>query len=134
MANPQKYYHNDYKKLMGVDESRTASEKLLDRAIGGVRPAAKPKEEQPRMKKVKEEQSNLTHSQILGKVMKNVSSNNSAGKLLKPLSLLKKCLNDPMFVEDSEINNISGWSNMFLSLMEIDGRMLGSYGEINLVN
>ena len=66
--------------------------------------------------------------------MKNVSSNNSAGKLLKPLSLLKKCLNDPMFVEDNEINNISGWSSMFLSLMDIDGRMLGSYGEINLVN
>ena len=35
MANNQKYYHNDYKKLLGVDESRTASEQLLDRAIGG---------------------------------------------------------------------------------------------------
>jgi hypothetical protein len=27
----QKHYHNDYKKQMGIDESRTASEKLLDR-------------------------------------------------------------------------------------------------------
>lgn len=53
MANPQKYYHNDYKKLMGVDESRTASEKLLDRAIGGTRPAPIVKEEQPPLKKIK---------------------------------------------------------------------------------
>ena len=27
----EKHYQNDYKKLMGVDESRTASEKLLDK-------------------------------------------------------------------------------------------------------
>ena len=29
----QKHYQNDYKKLLGVDESRTASEKLLDRDL-----------------------------------------------------------------------------------------------------
>ncbi len=66
--------------------------------------------------------------------MKSVSVNNSAGKLLKPLSLLKKCLNDPMFVDNSEINTIDSWSSMFMSLMQIDGRILGSYSEVNLVN
>lgn len=30
----EKHYHNDYKRLIGLDESRTASEKLLDKAIG----------------------------------------------------------------------------------------------------
>ncbi len=35
-----KYYHNDYKKMMGLDETRTASEKLLDKALGGFK--AKP--------------------------------------------------------------------------------------------
>lgn len=49
--------------------------------------------------------------------MKSVSVNNCAGKLLKPLSLLKKCLNDPMFVDNSEINTIDSWSSMFMSLM-----------------
>ena len=27
----EKYYQNDYNKLMGVDESRTASEELVDK-------------------------------------------------------------------------------------------------------
>jgi hypothetical protein len=28
-----KFYHNDIKKQLGIDESRTASEKLLDKVI-----------------------------------------------------------------------------------------------------
>ena len=28
-----KYYHNDIKKQLGIDDSRTASEKLLDKVI-----------------------------------------------------------------------------------------------------
>lgn len=52
----EKHYLNDYKRIMGVDESRTASEKLLDRAIRKRDPAAhiveKVDREEP-MKKVK---------------------------------------------------------------------------------
>jgi len=29
------YYRNNVKKMLGVDETRTKSEKLLDRAVGG---------------------------------------------------------------------------------------------------
>lgn len=36
--NPNKYYHNDYKKMIGLDETRTASEKILDKVIGNITP------------------------------------------------------------------------------------------------
>jgi len=65
MSQHQKYYHNDYKKLMGLDETRTASEKLLDRAVGGFKQADQIIQERPLQKKVKEEHTVLTHREIL---------------------------------------------------------------------
>ena len=100
----QKYYHNDYKKMMGLDETRTASEKLLDKAIGGAKKVSevvvKPVE-----KRVKEENVSLTHSEVLNKLLKNIEGNKSAVKVVKPLSILKKCLNDQSFTTSTEINN-----------------------------
>ena len=92
----QKYYHNNYKQLLGIDQTRTASEKLLDKAIGGVKP--EPKQEKVIEKKVKQEHSNLTHQEVLDKIIKNFDGNSNASKLVKPVNILKKCLEDSSFV------------------------------------
>jgi hypothetical protein len=98
-----KYYHNDYKKMMGVDETRTASEKLLDKAIGAFKKTVEVVDK-PTEKKVKEENLNLTHLDILNKLVKNIEGNKNAVKLLKPLNILKKCMNDQVFLNSPEIN------------------------------
>ena len=127
-----KYYHNDYKKMMGVDETRTASEKLLDKAIGGFRKAVEVVEK-PAEKKVKEENVSLTHSDVLGKLVKNIENNRNAVKLVKPLNILKKCLNDQSFVNSAEINTFEQWKSMTYLLIECDEKLVGNYSEIGLV-
>lgn len=130
----QKYYHNDYKKLLGVDETRTASEKLLDKAIGGFRPPFEAKEEKLPQKKVKEEHSSLTHSEVLAKVLKNIEGNSNAGKLIKPLSILKKCLGDKAFTSSADINSYERWKDILEKVTSIDDRLNGTYGEILPIN
>lgn len=49
----EKHYLNDYKRIMGVDESRTASEKLLDRAIRRRDPPAQTADKEEREEPVK---------------------------------------------------------------------------------
>lgn len=129
----QKYYHNDYKKMLGLDETRTASEKLLDKAIGGFRQKVEVKEERPPEKKVKEEHVALAHREVLEKLMKNIESNTNASKVLKPLNILKKCLNDVGFVEDAEVNTLEQWKRIAESLIDIDDRVVGNFSEIGLV-
>ena len=59
----------------------------------------------PVEKRVKEENVSLTHSEVLNKLLKNIEGNKSAVKVVKPLSILKKCLNDQSFTTSTEINN-----------------------------
>jgi hypothetical protein len=106
----QKYYHNDYKKMMGLDETRTKSEKLLDRAVGGFRQREELVQERVLQKKVKEEHTVLSHREIREKLVKSIEGNTNAGKVLKPLNILKKCVNDQAFVSDAEINVFEQWS------------------------
>ena len=49
-------------------------------------------------KKVKQEHSNMTHQEVLDKIIKNVDGNSNASKLVKPVNILKKCLEDSSFV------------------------------------
>ncbi len=88
---------------MGLDQTRTASEKLLDKAIGGVKKVPETVVK-PVQKKVKQENISLTHSEVLNKLIKNIEGNKNAVKVLKPLSILKKCLNDQSFTTSAEIN------------------------------
>lgn len=128
----QKYYHNDYKKMMGLDETRTASEKLLDKAIGGFK-AVPELASRPAEKKVKEEAVSLSHAEVLGKLTKNIENSKSAVKVLKPLAILRKCLNDQAFTCSPQINTFEQWNALLGLLIEADDSLVGNYSEVGLV-
>lgn len=65
--------------------------------------------------------------------MKNIDNNKNAVKLLKPLNILKKCLNDQSFVSSVEINTFEQWKAMANLLLESDEKLVGNYSEIGLV-
>lgn len=65
--------------------------------------------------------------------MKNIDNNKNAVKLLKPLNILKKCLNDQSFVSSAEINTFEQWKAMAYLLIESDEKLVGNYSEIGLV-
>lgn len=77
---------------------------------------------------MKQEVSSLTHVEVLTKITKNIVSNSNAGKLLKPLSILKKCLEDKSFILNPEVNKLDQWFDLLQRLLEIDERMIGNYG------
>lgn len=75
----------------------------------------------------------MTHGDVLGKLVKNIDNNKNAVKLVKPLNILKKCLNDQSFVSSAEINTFEQWKTMAYLLIECDEKLLGNYSEIGLV-
>lgn len=93
---------------------------MLDRAIGRQRPVAEPKDEKPAEKKVKQEASSLTHAEVLAKITKNIAANTNAGKLLKPLGILKKCLEDKSFIANPEVNKLEQWIDLLQLLLAVD--------------
>lgn len=121
-----KYYHNDYKKMMGLDETRTASEKLLDKAIGGFKGKTEVVQKIIE-KKIKEENVNLTHIDVFNKLAKNIENNKNAVKVLKPLNILRKCLNDQSFVTHPEINTIKQWKAIVDLVIDTDDKLVGNY-------
>lgn len=77
----QKHYHNDYKKLHGVDESRTASEKLLDRNLTKRREAeglnlteVRQSEPQKKVKKESHAGENIDAGDVIKKVIKAIKN------------------------------------------------------------
>ena len=54
-------------------------------------------------------------------------------ELVKPLNILKKCLNDQSFVNSAEINTFEQWKSMTYLLIECDEKLVGNYSEIGLV-
>jgi hypothetical protein len=97
----QKHYHNDFKKLNGIDESRTASEKILDKVMRGresslpvathPEPASLPRK---KVKREGEDNREIKSAEILDKLMKTVAVSNNSAKVEKGLSVLLKCLGE----------------------------------------
>lgn len=82
---------------------------------------------------MKEETVSLTHEEVLAKLVKNIEGNKTAAKLIKPLTILKKCLNDQSFISAPPINNKGQWQSLGRLLMDVDYKLMGSYSEIGAV-
>ena len=52
---------------------------------------------------------------------------------MKPLNILRKCLNDQSFVTHPEINTPTQWKVIVNLVIDSDDKLVGNYSEIGLV-
>lgn len=63
----------------------------------------------------------------MAKLIKSIEASNAAVKVVKPLNILRKCLNDPSFTTAPAINSKDQWRSLVGLLTKVDDKLVGNY-------
>ena len=72
----------------------------------------------------------MEHREVWGRVVKGIRSAKDAGKLVKVLGVLGKCLRDAGFVGSREVDSEEKWRELLKAVVDIDDRAIGSFSEL----